>query len=58
MLNSLKFLLIPALVSISTSISAQEQDLFSTVRSGDVFATAPSKQSRSTRPNHIGQPNP
>ena len=39
MLKSLKFLLIPALVSISASISAQEQDLFSTVRSGDVFSS-------------------
>lgn len=39
MLKSLKFLLIPALVCISTGVSAQEQDLFSSVRSGDVFAT-------------------
>ncbi|HAD62112.1 MAG TPA: hypothetical protein DCG12_22975 [Planctomycetaceae bacterium] len=55
MLNSLKFLLIPALVSISTSISAQEQDLFSTVRSGDVFATAP--QNRVAAPGRITSAN-
>ena len=43
MLKSLKILLIPVLAYISMGISAQEQDLFSSIRSGEVFATRPEK---------------